>query len=57
MIIGMERRKHAIVKKAQAIRREERPIPGSADAGLKEIAEVDRLRVDAINAIHSLGIV
>ena len=56
-IAGMERRKHAIAKKAQAIRQEERPIPGSADADLKEIAEVDRLCVDAINVIHSLGIV
>ena len=53
----MERRKHAIMKKAQAICREEQPIPGSADADLKEIAKVDQLRVDAINAIHSLGIV
>ena len=53
----MERRKHAIAKKAQAIRREERSIPGSADADLQEIVEVDWLCVDAINAIHSLGIV
>ena len=56
-IADMERRKVAIAQKAQALRQQEQPIPGSADADRQEIEETDQVRLDLINAIHSLGLV
>jgi hypothetical protein len=56
-LANIEHKKTSIARRAQAIRKEERPIPGSADADRREIDGVNQLRMNAINAIHSLGIV
>ena len=56
-IANMVKRKAVVAQKAQALHRQEQPIPGSADADRREIEEADQLRLDLINAIHYLGIV
>jgi hypothetical protein len=53
----MRERKNSIAQQAKALREQEQPIPGSADADRQKIEAVDQLRLDLINDIHILGIV
>jgi hypothetical protein len=56
VIADMEKDKIINTQKAQALRRKERPILGTADADRRDIGEINQIRLNAINAIHSLGI-
>jgi hypothetical protein len=56
VIADMEKDKIINTQKAQALRRKERPILGTADADRRDIGEINKIRLNAINAIHSLGI-
>jgi hypothetical protein len=56
-VATLQEQRDSVARRAQVLRGQEQPIPGSADADRQEIEEVDQLRLDFINAIHLLGIV
>jgi hypothetical protein len=45
------------MRQTQVLCVQEQPVPGSADVDRQELETVDQLRLDLINAIHSLGLV
>ena len=57
VIADFQEKKAVIAQRVQILRNREQPIPRSADADRRDINEVDKIRLDGINAIHSLGIV
>jgi hypothetical protein len=52
-IATMQDQKNSIAERAQALREQEQPIPGSADADCQDILEAYQLRLDLINASTS----
>jgi predicted nucleic acid-binding Zn-ribbon protein len=55
-IAAMQEQRDFVIRQVQALRSQEQPIPGSADADRQEIEAVDHLRLDLINVIHSLDL-
>jgi hypothetical protein len=53
----MQEQRDSVARQAQVLRDQEQLIPGSVDADRQEIETVDQLRLDLIDAIHSLGLV
>jgi hypothetical protein len=56
-ISSMQEQRDSVARQAQVLRDQEQLIPGSVDADRQEIETVDQLRLDLIDAIHSLGLV
>jgi hypothetical protein len=56
-IATMREQRDSIPCRAQVLREQKQPIPGSIDADRKKIEAVNQFLLDLINVVHLLGIV